>query len=475
MSFPAYDEYKDSRVDWLGEVPSDWRKSRIKHLCYVNDGNHGEEYPTESDYTSESNGVPFIRGGNLDNLTVSPDNMLYITPEKNASMRKGNLRVNDILFVNRGDIGKIALISEAFDGANLNSQIAYLRVGDAIGCRYLMYFLCSTGIGSLIESMKAGSVLTQFPIRDINNLEVPIPSADEQRAISSFLDVETSKIDGLVSEQRRLIELLKEKRQAVISHAVTKGLNPNAPMKPSGIQWLGDVPQHWAVGAVKHFVASVPGAIKTGPFGSHLKSSEMESGTIKVYNQRSVIDNDFVSGDNFVSEKKFGELASFETFPGDVLVTTRGTIGRAAILPEGAEQGILHPCLLRIQVDEARLDRRFIKTLIHDSDLMKTQLGYLSNATTIEVIYSNTMASVIIPVPPLDEQGKILQFLADAIGRFDTLLAEAERAIELLQERRTALISAAVTGKIDVREFTSCERQGASRRPVRATKQNEAK
>ncbi len=247
------------------------------------------------------------------------------------------------------------------------------------------------------------------------------------------------------------MELLKEKRQAVISHAVTKGLNPEAPMKPSGIEWLGHVPEHWRFGAIKYFVLAKNGSIKTGPFGSHLISSDMQSGTIKVYNQRSVIDGDFDSGDNFISEKKFTELASFETFPGDLLITTRGTIGRAAILPENAVRGILHPCLLRLQPDNSRIDTKFLKTLIQDSDLMKTQLSYLSNATTIEVIYSYTIASVIIPVPPLVEQHAIMQFLAAESTKFDTLTVEAQRAIDLLQERRTALISAAVTGQIDVR------------------------
>jgi hypothetical protein len=151
------------------------------------------------------------------------------------------------------------------------------------------------------------------------------------------------------------------------------------------------------------------------------------------------------------SDEKFEELASFETFPGDLLITTRGTIGRAAILPENAERGILHPCLLRLQPDNSTVNTQFLKTLIQDSDLMKTQLSYLSNATTIEVIYSYTIASVIIPVPPLNEQESIMQFITDQSAKFDTLTTEAQRAIDLLQERRTALISAAVTGQIDVR------------------------
>jgi type I restriction enzyme, S subunit len=133
------------------------------------------------------------------------------------------------------------------------------------------------------------------------------------------------------------------------------------------------------------------------------------------------------------------------------LITTRGTIGRAAILPENAERGILHPCLLRLQPDNSQIDTHFLKTLIQDSDVMKTQLSYLSNATTIEVIYSYTIASVIVPVPPLDEQKAIMIFLTAELAKLDTLTAEAQCAIDLLQERRTALISAAVTGQIDVR------------------------
>ena len=442
MSFPAYDEYKDSRVDWLGEVPSDWRKSRIKHLCYVNDGNHGEEYPTESDYTSESNGVPFIRGGNLDNLTVSPDNMLYITPEKNASMRKGNLRVNDILFVNRGDIGKIALISEAFDGANLNSQIAYLRVGDAIGCRYLMYFLCSTGIGSLIESMKAGSVLTQFPIRDINNLEVPIPSADEQRAISSFLDVETSKIDGLVSEQRRLIELLKEKRQAVISHAVTKGLNPNAPMKPSGIQWLGDVPQHWTVKKLRYFAEVLRGKFTHRPRNDpafydgdfpFVQTGEITGASKYITGYRQTLNERGIS----VSKQ----------FPkGTLVMAIAANIGDVAILDFPA----YFPDSIVGLVPNGTADVMFMYFLMQAMKQPMVQTATISTQMNLNV---EQICSLSAACPPVKEQQAIADFLDKQVETFSQLQAEAERAIELLQERRTALISAAVTGKIDVREF----------------------
>jgi type I restriction enzyme, S subunit len=212
---------RPSGIQWLGDVPEHWEVSRIKYLCYVNDGNHGEEYPNESDYTSEENGVPFIRGGNLNNLTVTPTNMLYITKEKNDSMRKGNVHTNDILFVNRGDIGKLAVIPPEFNGANLNSQIAYLRTEGKIYFRYLMYFLCSQQIGNLIDSLKAGSVLTQFPIRDIINIAVPLPPESEQQEIGNWLDERIGAFIQLQAEAERAIELLQERRTALISAAVT--------------------------------------------------------------------------------------------------------------------------------------------------------------------------------------------------------------------------------------------------------------
>jgi type I restriction enzyme, S subunit len=214
--------------------------------------------------------------------------------------------------------------------------------------------------------------------------------------------------------------------------------------KASSSEWLEEVPAHWRVGAIKYFVLAKNGSIRTGPFGSHLTSSEMLSGPIRVYNQRSVIDGDFDSGEAFISEEKFSELASFEVFPGDLLVTTRGTIGRAAILPEQAERGILHPCLLRLQPDNAHIDTKFLKTLIQDSDLVKTQLSYWSNATTIDVIYSDTIASVIIPVPPVAEQIQIITFLNQETAKIDRLVGEQQRLMELLKEKRQAVISHAL-------------------------------
>jgi len=249
-----------------------------------------------------------------------------------------------------------------------------------------------------------------------------------------------------------MIEKLKEKRSNMITQVFSRGLDSNVLMKDSGIDWLGEIPEHWSFGAIKYYVKSKPDAIKTGPFGSQLHSSDMESGEIKVYNQKNVIRQDLTIGDEYISHDKFAKLSSFEVFPGDVLVTTRGTIGKSIILPENAERGILHPCLLRLQTNDNVLNNEFLRTLIQDSGIVKNQILKSSNATTIEVIYSGTIASVRIPVPPINEQYEINQFISNIERNFRTLIQKNIDLISQLTEYHKTLISEAVTGKIDLRE-----------------------
>lgn len=156
--------------------------------------------------------------------------------------------------------------------------------------------------------------------------------------------------------------------------------------KESGVEWLGSVPEHWKLLPLKAFLKDISGAIKTGPFGSQLKASDMSKDGIKVYNQKNVISADFNSGFDFINEKKYNELSAFEIFPEDLLITTRGTIGRCVIFPEGLEKGVLHPCLMRLQFKQDILLNRFFVKLMQETKILLEQLILKSNATTIEVI-----------------------------------------------------------------------------------------
>jgi type I restriction enzyme S subunit len=307
---------------------------------------------------------------------------------------------------------------------------------------------------SFVEHVVAESVGVSYPAINawqLGTFYIALPSDHEQSAIAGFLDRETAKIDALVEKKERLVELLQEKRAAQITHAVTKGLDPNVPTKDSGIEWMGQIPAHWEVKRLKRLLLATRGAIKTGPFGSQLQSSEMQTGDIKVYNQRSVLDRDFSAGENYISLEKFAELRAFETYPGDLLITTRGSIGRCAVLPQDAERGVLHPCLMRVQPDQRRILSRFLEIQIEECAIVVDQLRFMSNATTIDVIYSESLREVWLTLPPLREQAPVAAFLDRETAKIDSLIGKVQEAIERLKEYRTALISAAVTGKIDVR------------------------
>jgi type I restriction enzyme S subunit len=241
----------------------------------------------------------------------------------------------------------------------------------------------------------------------------------------------------------------------VISHAVTKGLNPSAKMRDSGVEWLGEVPEHWYVKPLKFAISDKKGAVKAGPFGSHLKNSDMEGCDVKVVTQKNVIAKNFDVGDSMISFGKYTELAGFRIELNDVLISTRGTIGKAVVYDRG-DAAILHPCLIRIQMDLDQAIPEFIALLIEDSGYVLEQILINSNSTTIEVIYSENLINTIVCLPgSLDEQRLILQNVDFNRSYFDSLIDKALQAIELMQERRNALISAAVTGKIDVRDWVA--------------------
>ncbi|AVH14673.1 restriction endonuclease subunit S [Acinetobacter indicus] len=445
VKYQAYAEYKDSGIEWLGEIPSGWFISSIKYLCYVNDGNHGEEYPKESDYTSEDEGVAFIRGGNILNYAITNKDMLYITKRKNESMRKGRLQAGDILFVNRGDIGKLALIDKKHEGSNLNSQIAYLRcLDEKINNKYLLYFLASDYINNLLLSMKMGSVLTQFPIGNLLEIKVPLASHGEQKKIANFLDHETAKIDHLIEKQQQLIELLKEKHQAVISHAVTKGLDPNVPMKNSGVEWLGEVPEHWTVKRLKHISPKIGVGLVINP-STYTRDEGVYfifGGDVKEYGfdlskTRRIAKHD---SDNLLpSRLNYRDLVSIRVgYPGITAVVTQEL--------EGAN------CASVILIRKGKYNSDWLCAAMNIW-VGRQQVELASYGAAQKQFNVSDAIEFIFPVPPKREQNEIANFVEETRNKFDSLSQKAQAQIALLKERRTALISAAVTGKIDVRNW----------------------
>jgi len=268
------------------------------------------------------------------------------------------------------------------------------------------------------------------------------PPLPEQTAIAAFLDRETAKIDALVAEQRRLIELLKEKRQAVISHAVTKGLNPVAPMKDSGIEWLGEVPERWEFGPLKRFWSVVDCKHVTVPFleEGYPVASVMEVRTFELDLSRVLRTN----------KESYDLLIGGDRQPkkGDVIYC-RNTANTGTSAYVGTDEPI---CIGQdvVLMKSGQQNGRFLNYILHGPE-MAGQLARYMVGSTFKRINVADIRELIVTCPPTDEQDEIVNYLVLKAGGFDALTAEAQRAINLLQERRTALISAAVTGQIDVR------------------------
>lgn len=417
-----YPAYKDSGIRWIGQVPKDWKVNRLKTLC------------------------TFIYGDSLTNEDrVEGDIPVYGSNGIVGYHNKAITHKPCIIIGRKGSYGKVNFSqTECFP-----IDTTYFVDDRLAKCdlKWLNYVL------SLLELDKF-SKDTGVPglnREDAHDKRVPVPENNVQKVIAEYLDRKTAQIDDLIAKKGRMIELLKEERTAIINQAVTKGLDPKAEMKDSGIEWLGKVPRHWDVKRVKYILLNKRGALKTGPFGSQLKQSDMQGTEVKVYNQRSVIDNDFDSNELYINNEKFLELSEFEIFPEDILLTTRGTIGRCAIFPKNKDKGILHPCLIRMQLNQSIISNEFARFYIQDTQAFFESVKYNSNATTIDVIYGETLRDIVFVVPNRNEQNQIVNFLNQKTAQIDDQLEREKESIELLKEFRTSLISEAVTGKIDVR------------------------
>ncbi len=301
--------------------------------------------------------------------------------------------------------------------------------------------------GVNVGSIKQTSGIQNLDQSQYFNERGVFPPEDEQVLIAAFLDRETGKIDALIAAQEKLIALLAEKRQVTISHAVTKGLNPNAPMKDSGVVWLGEVPTHWAIKRVKHLVKEGI----AGPYGSSLTKSMYSASGYRVYGQQQVIPGDFSVGDYYISEEQFAEMSRYQVRPNDVLISVMGTIGRSAVVPQDAEAGIINPRLVLYRVIERLICPKYLQVFLNNLTSQR-YFSLAAQGTTMEGLNMGSIGELHVALPPLHEQQEILQFVQSEGAKLDALSAESDRAVSLLKERRSALIAAAVTGQIDVRD-----------------------
>ena len=433
-SLKPYPAMKDSGVPWLGKVPDHWRTERAKWLFRkMNRAVRGSDEV-----------VTCFRDGT-------------VTLRRNRRVRGFTESLKEIGYqgIRRGDLVIHAM--DAFAGA--------IGVADADGKGTPVYSVCeprpmvdshyyafavremarSQWIQALAKGIRERS--TDFRFEDFGSQLVPLPPLPEQSAIVRFLDHADRRIRRYIRAKQRLINLLDEQKEAIIHRAVTCGLDSNVRLKPSGVGWLGDVPEHWQVRRLKSLVSDSV----AGPYGSSLTKAMYTTGGYRVYGQQQVIPDDFTAGDYYISATKYEEMKQYRVLPGDVLVSVMGTVGRVAVVPDNVEPGIINPRLVRYRPDLKTVRPRYLQ-LAMSSPTARAQLIEASKGTTMEGLNMQSVGRLVVGVPPLSEQEMILDAVGERTHDVRSALEAARDQMALLREYRSRLIADVVTGKLDVRE-----------------------
>ena len=438
MSFPRYPKYKASGVEWLGEVPEHWALKKIKHLARSIEQGWSpqcEGFPAETETEWGVLKVGCVNGGMfnpLENKLLPPE----LEPNAALAIACGDLLISRAN--TRELVGSAAVAERDYPNLMLCDKLYRLRFNLDLCCpRFVSRYLRSTAVRGQIELGATGASASMVNIGQsaIMELMIAAPPFDEQRAIAVFLDRETTKIDELVGEQRRLIDLLKEKRQAVISHAVTKGLNPDAPVKPSGIEWLGDVPEHWEVSRIANVFREV---IEAGTDDLPILSVSIHHGVSDEEIDEEDMDRKVARSDD---RSKYKQVS-----PGDLVYNMmrawQGGFGTVNVA------GMVSPAYV-VARPLRSLETAYIEYLLRTPQAIEQMRRHSRGVTDFRLrLYWDEFKNIRVALPPPPEAKAICAKIAEMEDSFVAMSAACEESISLLQERRTAIISAAVTGQI---------------------------
>jgi type I restriction enzyme S subunit len=437
MKWPSYPKTKEPGIEWLGAIPEAWQVlplfSIMTERCTKNIANK------EANVLSLSYGK-IIQRDTSDNFGLLPESFetYQIVEPSNIILRLTDLQ-NDKRSLRVGIVGQGGIITSAY-------ICLELAKADKLAAMYAYYLLHSYDISKIFYSL-GGGVRQSIKFEDLKWLQILVPSLSEQRSVASFLDRETARIDQFIAKKERQIELLQEKRSALISHAVTKGLNPKAKMKDSGIEWLGEIPEHWAIENLRRVIdkfvdyrGRTPEKVDSGiPL---ITAKNIKNGCI-----------DLSCSQEFMNEYEYeGWMVRGWPEKGDVLVTTEAPLGAVAQITD--TKIALAQRIILLKVKTHRMTNDYLKYHFL-SAFGQGELYSRSTGSTAIGIKADRFKETLIVVPPIDEQNAIAKYIDSAILKQERPLSKIQNSINKLREYRAALISAAVTGKIDVREVTA--------------------
>lgn len=439
---------------WNAPIPEKWERRPLKY-CARMKGRLGWQNLRADEYTDEG---PFlVTSEHFKDDNVEWSRCYHVTEERYAMAPEIQLRPQDVFFMKDGAaMGKLAYVDRLPGPACLNSHLLLFRPRrDEFTTRFLYYVLRSPLFQEFIATEATGTTFLGISQESVGTFPLPLPPLLTQRAIAAFLDRETGRVDRLVAKKRELIERLKEKRTALISRTVTRGLPPaparatrlpaNPPLKPSGVDWIGDVPKHWSVKKAKFVAKMESGHTPSRSEPANWIEDECVIPWVSLNDTKHLKDNDYI-GDTAVKISEEGmRNSSAHLLPAGVVVFTRdATIGLTAITTCAA--AVSQHIIAWVPGSEITP-----KYLLLAFKAMQQYLESFTFGSTLKTIGMTDVRKLVVPVPPLPEQAAIAAYLDEETAKLDALVGKVEAAVERLQEYRTALITAAVTGKIDVR------------------------
>ena len=444
--YDVYLEYKDSGVSGLGGIPRHWQVMQLKRTV---DGCVNGVWG--ADPTKDGSDTIVLRVADFDRpkLTIKRDGYtIRKIDEKDKLTRK--LKPGDLLLEKSGGgaktlVGQVVLFDGSFEAVTSNF-VAKLTPHRGFNSRFLNYVFtrfysdninyCSIKQNTGIQNLDSAAYLAE---------KFGFPFVQEQQKIANFLDHETAKIDTLIEKQQQLIKLLKEKRQAVISHAVTKGLNPNAPMRDSGVEWLGEVPEHWNISKVKYLAELTPKKTEVEALKnktcSFIPMEKLKKDLLILDETRQI--SQVFDGYTYFKDEDLLVAKVTPCFENKNMVVARG-------LHNGVGFGSSEIYVLRPNLESLN---DFLYYRLQEDILMEMATGAMTGAGGLKRVPSVFLNNVQLALPPMKERLEIVEYIRGYVSKFDNLMKNSEYVIKLMQERRTALISAAVTGKIDVRNW----------------------
>ena len=438
--YRPYPTYRDSGVEWLGKIPSHWKVKKISHLFAVGSGTTP---PTDySEYYG--GGIPWVTTSELRESVVTSTEK-SVTKKALRAFSALNLYPKGSIAVAMygATIGRLGILGTE---AAVNQACCVFSKPEGIEIWFWFYWLQFRR--PYLISLGYGGGQPNLSQELLKSIRVPIPPLHEQRNIVHSLDRDTAKVDELVAKKERLIELLQEKRTALITRAVTKGIDPDAPMKDSGVEWLGEIPSHWETKRVAELALS----LQTGPFGSQLHAADYITGGIPIINPANLIAGTLVPDpDRTVDEPTTNRLGIHKLLQGDILFARRGDVGRCGLVGKQHEGWLCGTGCLRMRPCPDSAESSYLLNLLSTQGV-GDWLGNESVGSTMQNLNTSIIGRIPVAIPGLSEQCRISEFLDCETTKIDALVAKVQEAIDRLKELRTAVISAAVTGKVDVRE-----------------------